>query len=97
MMRSRRFRPERLLRKLRPALFGIDLHWLPAGLRRGARFSEGTINDKSELFAPGAFLRNFRITGILKLLVREAFGWVTGSRGLGALTDVAQTLRGELR
>jgi B12-binding domain/radical SAM domain protein len=29
MMRSRRFRPERLLRRLRPRLFGIDLHWLP--------------------------------------------------------------------
>ena len=29
MMRSRRFRPERFLRKLRPKLFGIDLHWLP--------------------------------------------------------------------
>jgi hypothetical protein len=34
-------------------------------------FSEGTINDKSELFAPGAFLRNFRISGILKLLARQ--------------------------
>ena len=29
MMRSRSFRPERLLRRLRPKLFGIDLHWLP--------------------------------------------------------------------
>ena len=29
MMRSRRFRPEKLLAKLRPKLFGIDLHWLP--------------------------------------------------------------------
>jgi len=29
MMRSRRFRPETLLRRLRPKLFGIDLHWLP--------------------------------------------------------------------
>ena len=29
MMRSRRFSPERFLRKLRPKLFGIDLHWLP--------------------------------------------------------------------
>ena len=29
MMRSRRFRPETLLRLLRPRLFGIDLHWLP--------------------------------------------------------------------
>ncbi len=29
MMRSRRFRPEKLLARLRPKLFGIDLHWLP--------------------------------------------------------------------
>jgi B12-binding domain/radical SAM domain protein len=29
MMRSRRFRPEKFLKKLRPRLFGIDLHWLP--------------------------------------------------------------------
>jgi len=29
MMRSRRFRPEAFLRKLKPRLFGIDLHWLP--------------------------------------------------------------------
>lgn len=29
MMRSRRFRPETFLRKLKPKLFGIDLHWLP--------------------------------------------------------------------
>ncbi len=29
MMRSRRFSPEKFLRKLHPKLFGIDLHWLP--------------------------------------------------------------------
>ena len=29
MMRDRSFRPESLLRKLKPKLFGIDLHWLP--------------------------------------------------------------------
>src|SRR4051794_41984513 len=29
MIRSRRFRPEVFLRKLKPKLFGIDLHWLP--------------------------------------------------------------------
>lgn len=34
-------------------------------------FSEGTINDKAELFAPGALLRNFRIGGIARLLARE--------------------------
>jgi B12-binding domain/radical SAM domain protein len=31
MMRSRSFDVERYLRHLRPALFGIDLHWLPHG------------------------------------------------------------------
>jgi B12-binding domain/radical SAM domain protein len=36
-------------------------------------FSEGTINDKAELFAPGAFLRNFRISGIVRLLARQLF------------------------
>lgn len=35
-------------------------------------FSEATINDKAELFPPGAFLRNFRLGGILRLLAREA-------------------------
>jgi B12-binding domain/radical SAM domain protein len=29
MMRDRRFETERYLRRLRPTLFGIDLHWLP--------------------------------------------------------------------
>lgn len=29
MLRSRRFRPEKLLAKIRPKMFGIDLHWLP--------------------------------------------------------------------
>lgn len=37
------------------------------------QFSEGTINDKAELFPPGAFLRNFRLMGILRLLAREIF------------------------
>ncbi|HVA57706.1 MAG: TIGR04190 family B12-binding domain/radical SAM domain protein [Gemmatimonadaceae bacterium] len=34
-------------------------------------FSEATVNDKAELFPPGAFLRNFRVGGILRLLARE--------------------------
>jgi hypothetical protein len=34
-------------------------------------FSEGTINDKAELFAPGPLLRNFRIGGIVRLLALE--------------------------
>ncbi len=29
MLRSRRFNPEKLIKKLRPKIFGIDLHWLP--------------------------------------------------------------------
>ena len=29
------------------------------------------MNDKAELFAPGAVLRNFRILGILRLLARR--------------------------
>ncbi len=29
MLNSERFDPERLIRKLRPAAFGIDLHWMP--------------------------------------------------------------------
>jgi len=36
-------------------------------------FSESTLNDKTELFPPGAFLANFRIGGILRLLAREMF------------------------
>jgi len=56
-------------------------------------FSEGTINDKSELFAPGAFLRNFRISGIVKLLVREVFGRVTGSRGLAVARSRGVSIR----
>jgi B12-binding domain/radical SAM domain protein len=34
-------------------------------------FSEATVNDKAELFPPGAFLRNFRLSGIARLLARE--------------------------
>jgi B12-binding domain/radical SAM domain protein len=42
-------------------------------------YSEATVNDKAELFPPGAFLRNFRLGGILRLLAREA-GWALASR-----------------
>jgi hypothetical protein len=41
------------------------------------RFSEGTINDKAELFPPAAFLRNFRLGGVLRLLAREAWRELT--------------------
>ena len=43
-------------------------------------FSEGTINDKAELFPPGAFLRNFRISGIFRLVTRELLRAITGRR-----------------
>lgn len=39
--------------------------------------SEGTVNDKAELFAPSSFLTSFRIGGILRLLIREWFGMRT--------------------
>jgi B12-binding domain/radical SAM domain protein len=42
--------------------------------------SEGTINDKAELFQPEALVNNFRFLGILKLLVRELFGAPAASR-----------------
>lgn len=42
--------------------------------------TRGTVNDKSELFAPAAFLRNFRITGILRLLVRECITVIRGRK-----------------
>ena len=54
-----------------------DLDGLLAGEIR--KFSEGTINDKAELFPPAAFLRNFRIGGILRLLIREALRRLTSS------------------
>jgi B12-binding domain/radical SAM domain protein len=61
---SERLRKARDLRRDLAANGNLD----PAVVRA---FSEGTINDKAELFAPGAFLRNFRITGILRLLWRQ--------------------------
>ena len=48
-----------------------DIHRALVGEIRA--FSEATINDKAELFPPGAFLRNFRMGGILRLLAREMF------------------------
>jgi B12-binding domain/radical SAM domain protein len=45
-------------------------------------FSEATINDKAELFPPGAFLRNFRLGGILRLLGREALRTVARKPGV---------------
>lgn len=36
-------------------------------------YSEDTVNAKAELFPPGAFIRNFRLGGILRLLAREAW------------------------
>ena len=50
-------------------------------------FSESTVNDKAELFPPGAFLRNFRLGGILRLLARET------ARGLGRRLPGAASAR----
>jgi B12-binding domain/radical SAM domain protein len=47
-------------------------------------FSEGTINDKAELFEPGAILRNFRIGGILRLLWQEIVRKGTAGRVPGS-------------
>ncbi len=42
------------------------------------QFSESTVNDKAELFPPGAFLRNFRLGGILRLVARELWRELSG-------------------
>jgi B12-binding domain/radical SAM domain protein len=52
-------------------------------------YSEGSINDKAELFAPGAFLRNFRIGGIFRLFARECITWLrTGNHVPAAPKDL---------
>lgn len=43
---------------------------ISAAVAAGVR-ERGSLNDKAELFPAGAFLRNFRIGGILRLLARE--------------------------
>jgi radical SAM superfamily enzyme YgiQ (UPF0313 family) len=55
-------------------------------------FSEGTINDKAELFPPGAFLRSFRVTGILRLLAREVLA-AFRNRGVTPPRDFAHDRR----
>jgi len=66
-------------------------------------FSEGTINDKGELFPPGAFLRNFRISGIFRLLLREIvravpkpamMGTHVAAAGVVPFVDAGSTGRG---
>jgi len=42
-------------------------------MREVRSFSQATLNDKRELFPPGAFLRNFRVGGALKLLFEDLF------------------------
>lgn len=64
---------------------------LPREIRNA---SEGTVNDKAELFAPSAFLRNFRIGGILRLLVREWMGGSSANDTPGAATGAQLTPRG---
>ena len=58
----------RLIRAGEGPLDVLTHHALLGEIRK---FSEGTINDKAELFPPSAFLRNFRMGGILRLLGRE--------------------------
>jgi B12-binding domain/radical SAM domain protein len=48
--------------------------------------SEGTVNDKAELFAPAAFLTHFRIGGILRLLAREWLDWRAPAMGRKSLS-----------
>ncbi len=54
------------LQKARAIRRELAANRIPVGDIR--EFSEGTINDKGELFPPSAFLRNFRLTGIIKLM-----------------------------
>jgi hypothetical protein len=52
----------------------VDMRRRAARDQRGEHraFTEGTLNDKAELFEPGTFLRNFRIGGILRMLLLRA-------------------------
>jgi len=50
-------------------------------------YSEGSINSKAELFAPGAFLRNFRISGIVRLFTRECITWLRSNDHTAAVPE----------
>jgi B12-binding domain/radical SAM domain protein len=50
-------------------------------------FSEATVNDKTELFPPAAFIRNFRLGGILRLIARELASSRVSRRGPARLAD----------
>lgn len=73
---ARRLGAARALRRSLAAARGgeLDPATHDALLGRIREFSEATINDKAELFPPGALVRNFRLGGILRLLIREALG-----------------------
>lgn len=43
----------------------------PALLGEVHAFEQGILNDKAELFPPRAFLRNFRLAGVVRLLARQ--------------------------
>ncbi len=60
-----------LRRRIREAGGRLDPETHQALLGEIRAFSESTVNDKTELFPPGAFLRNFRLGGILRLLMGE--------------------------
>ena len=52
-------------------------------------FSEATINDKAELFPRSTFLRNFRMGGVFRLLMREAVHGFAGRRRRRAEESIA--------
>jgi len=54
---------------------GVDIRRRAAREQRGEQraSTEGTLNDKAELFEPGTFLRNFRLGGILRMLAGAFF------------------------
>jgi len=60
-----------LRRRIREAQGRLDPEARLALLGEIRAYSESTVNDKAELFPPGAFLRNFRLGGILRLLARD--------------------------
>ena len=67
-----------LRRRLRPEGHATDAP-VPADLEPQLRadimaFSAAMVQDKSELFPPSAFIRQFRLGGIAKLLLRGAMG-----------------------
>ncbi len=77
-----RLRAARALRGQLAALGTADAATRRAVLNAVQAFSQGTLNDKAELFPPGAFWQNFRLGGVAGLLLREvAAQWRGAGRG----------------